>query len=70
MIDLWPEDWRTEIGATFDAERGRPPEIRVLVVAGGGCYTGDVWHIRPGEPGRMEHDQKLAGRRAVKNPRM
>ena len=64
MIDVWPEDWRAELAAAFDAERDGPPEILVVYVAEDGRYTGDVWRICPGEPGRLEHDPGLVGQPA------
>lgn len=65
MIDVWPDDWRAQLAATFDAERDGPPEILIAYVAEDGRYTGDVWRIRVGSPGRMEHDLGRVGQRAT-----
>jgi hypothetical protein len=46
MRDLWPEDWRTELGHVFDEPEGIP-RIRVVLIGLDGKETGEVLYFPP-----------------------
>jgi hypothetical protein len=53
MRDLWPEDWRAELGRVFDEEEGIP-RIRVVLIGLDGKETGEVLYFPPLEADRTD----------------